>query len=283
MPRTRVSSSAPAKLPPVYTIGHSTRSFDAFADLLYAHDIRCVIDVRRLPGSNRYPHFDGPALAATLAPLGIDYLHLTALGGRRGRSLAPGETSPNGFWENASFQRYADYAMGEAFHAGLRQLQQLASDRRCTLMCAEAVWWRCHRRIIADYLLAGGRTVCHILGPGRTDPARLTPAAQVHDGVLVYPVPSPGNVSTAASPEPSSMRKRYAVGDHVSWNSEAGRVRGTIIKVHTRDTDYKGHTRHCSDADPQYEIRSDTTEHIAMHKGSALRKLASKAPVDQGR
>jgi hypothetical protein len=238
-----------------------------------------VVDVRRLPGSTRYPQYDAEALIATLPQVGIEYLHLTALGGRRGRSLAPGEHSPNGFWENASFRRYADYAMGAAFHQGFDELLALSSTRCCTLMCAEAVWWRCHRRIITDYLLAAGRTVCHIMGPGRTDPARLTPTAQAHDGVLVYPAASPGDFSTAPSPpEPLIMGKRYAVGDHVSWNSEAGRVRGTIMKVHTHDTDYKGHTRHCSEADPQYEIRSDTTDHIAMHKGSALRRLASKAP-----
>jgi uncharacterized protein (DUF488 family) len=189
MPRTRPSHRAP-DTPPVFTIGHSTRPFDEFVGLLQAHAIRCVVDVRRLPGSTRYPQYDAGALTATLPQAGIDYLHLPALGGRRGRSLAPGESSPNAFWENASFQRYADYAMGEAFHHGIAELLALADDRRCTVMCAEAVWWRCHRRIIADYLLAAGRTVCHILGPGRAEPARLTPAAQAQGNLLIYPRPS---------------------------------------------------------------------------------------------
>jgi uncharacterized protein (DUF488 family) len=176
-------------LPPVFGIGHSTHALDVFVALLQAHAIDCVVDVRRLPGSRRHPQYDGSTLAASLAPLGIGYLHLAALGGRRGRSL-PAGTSPNGFWQNASFRRYADYAMGEDFQAGLAQLLELSAHQRCTLMCAEVLWWRCHRRIIADYLLAAGRMVCHILGDGRAEPATMTPAARRVGGHLVYP-PSP--------------------------------------------------------------------------------------------
>lgn len=177
---------APTPLPPVFGIGHSTHTLEAFAALLQANAVDCVVDVRRLPGSRRFPHFDGPALAASLQPLGIDYLHLMLLGGRRGRTL-PAGASPNGFWQNASFRRYADYAMGEDFHAGLAQLLELSSQRRCTLMCAEVLWWRCHRRIIIDYLLAAGRTACHIDGHGRAEPAKMTPAARCEGNHLVYP------------------------------------------------------------------------------------------------
>jgi len=176
-------------VPPVFTLGHSTHPLEDFVALLQAHAITCVVDVRRLPGSRRYPQYDGPALASSLAPLGIDYLHLAALGGRRGRSLPTGAPSPNGFWQNASFRRYADYAMGEDFHAGLAQLLALSATQRCTLMCAEVLWWRCHRRIITDYLLAAGRTVCHIMGNGRADAATLTPAARRAGDQLVYPPP----------------------------------------------------------------------------------------------
>lgn len=172
---------------PVFTIGHSTHTLAAFADLLQAHAIGCVVDVRRLPGSRRHPQFDGPRLASELALLGIDYLHLSALGGRRGRSLPAGVSSPNGFWENASFRRYADYAMGADFHAGLAQLLELSAHQRCTLMCAEVLWWRCHRRIITDYLLAAGRMVCHIAGDGRAAPATMTPAARRAGDHLIYP------------------------------------------------------------------------------------------------
>ena len=173
--------------PPVFGIGHSTHTLGAFVALLQTHAVECVVDVRRLPGSRRFPQFDGPAQEASLQPLGIGYLHLAALGGRRGRSLPAGAPSPIGFWQNASFRRYADYAMGEDFHAGLAQLLELSSRRRCALMCAEELWWRCHRRIVADYLLAAGRTVCHIGGDGRAEPARLTPTARIEGDHLVYP------------------------------------------------------------------------------------------------
>lgn len=179
--------SAADAAPPVVDIGHSTHALDAFVALLDAHRIQCVIDVRRLPGSRRHPQFDGPALAASLASHCIGYLHLAALGGRRGRSLPQGAASPNGFWQNASFRRYADYAMGADFQAGLAQLLELSAHTRCALMCAEVLWWRCHRRIIGDYLLAAGRTVCHILGDGRAEPAAMTPAARRAGDHLVYP------------------------------------------------------------------------------------------------
>jgi uncharacterized protein (DUF488 family) len=172
--------------PPVFTIGHSTHPLEVFVGLLQAHAVACVVDVRRLPGSRRFPQYDGPALEASLAPLGIGYIHLAALGGRRGRSL-PAGSSPNGFWQNASFRRYADYAMGGDFHAGLGQLLELSSRQRCALMCAEVLWWRCHRRIITDYLLAAGRTVCHIDGNGRAGLATMTPAAERAGDHLVYP------------------------------------------------------------------------------------------------
>lgn len=178
-------------LPPIHTVGHSTRPLDEFVQLLQAHVITCIVDVRRQPGSRRYPQYDAQALAPALAALDIDYWHATALGGRRGRSLPPEQPSPNGYWENASFRRYADYALGEEFHTSLHELLARSAQQRCALMCAEAVWWRCHRRIISDYLLAAGRTVCHIIGPGRSNPARLTPGAQARGDALVYPAPPP--------------------------------------------------------------------------------------------
>lgn len=174
-------------LPPIFTIGHSTRSFEAFAGLLQAHEVACIVDVRKLPGSRRHPQFNADALADELAALGIDYVHIAALGGRRGRQLQTDAVSPNDYWTHAAFRRYADYAMTAAFADGLQQLLELAAHRRCALMCAEAVWWRCHRRIIADYLIAADRTVCHILGPGHIDPARATPSARRRGACLVYP------------------------------------------------------------------------------------------------
>jgi uncharacterized protein (DUF488 family) len=169
----------------VYTIGHSTRPIGDFIALLREAAVARLVDVRSIARSRANPQFDTEALRASLAGAGIDYVHLHALGGRRGRSgSAP---SPNRLWRNAAFRNYADYAAGNEFRAGLAQLKVLAERDCCAIMCAEAVWWRCHRRIIADYLLAEGIAVAHIMGPGRVDPATLTPGARRQpDGTLVY-------------------------------------------------------------------------------------------------
>lgn len=174
---------------PFYTIGHSTRTVEAFTDLLRASDVRLVIDVRSMPRSRTNPQFNGDSLSESLAPFQIGYVHLAALGGLRGKQT-PVESSNNGYWRVKSFRNYADYAQGPAFAAGLAELRALGAQRRCAIMCAEAVWWRCHRRLIADYLLAAGETVFHILGPGHVDPASLTPGARPRgDGLIDYPAP----------------------------------------------------------------------------------------------
>jgi uncharacterized protein (DUF488 family) len=172
---------------PFYTLGHSDRSFAEFAGLLAQAGIGLLADIRKLPGSRAHPHFDADALAGALAGLGIAYEHVAALGGLRGKAAGvPAEV--NGLWRNASFHRYADYALSPAFRDGLAHVVRQARERRCALMCSEAVWWRCHRRIVADYLIAGGETVFHIMGKGRLEPARLTPGAVVRaDGTIVYP------------------------------------------------------------------------------------------------
>ena len=132
------------------------------------------------------PQFNKDALPASLAEYQIGYEHLAKLGGLRGRQQ-PERESPNDFWQNVSFRNYADYAATEAFREGLRALSDLGGERSCAIMCAEAVWWRCHRRIIADYLLAAGERVCHILGPGHVAAAELSASAQREpDGTLVY-------------------------------------------------------------------------------------------------
>jgi uncharacterized protein (DUF488 family) len=172
-----------------FTIGHSTRSIDEFSALLREAEIELVVDVRTLPRSRRNPQFDSDVLPASLAEFGIGYTHMAELGGLRGHSPAvPSEL--NAFWKNESFHNYADYAMGSTFRSGLLMLQKAGRTHRCAVMCAEAVWWRCHRRIIADYLLAAGETVIHIMGRGRTEAARSTSAAVPGaDGALVYPLP----------------------------------------------------------------------------------------------
>jgi uncharacterized protein (DUF488 family) len=173
--------------PPFFTIGHSNRSLDEFVSLLREADIAFVVDIRTVPRSRTNPQFNKDALPAALAAHEIAYEHMAALGGLRGRTRTLA-SDVNAFWTNASFHNYADYALSEPFHAGFEQLLVAGSKQRCTVMCSEAVWWRCHRRIVADYLIAEGETVCHIMGQGRLEPARLTSGAVVRtDGTIVYP------------------------------------------------------------------------------------------------
>jgi uncharacterized protein (DUF488 family) len=172
---------------PFFTIGHSTRPIDEFVALLTTAEVKLVVDVRTVPRSRTNPQFNRDALPASLDTHGIAYEHFAALGGLRGKQP---DVSPdvNAFWENASFHNYANYALSEEFRSGLEKLRALGHATRLTVMCAESLWWRCHRRIIADYLIAAGDEVLHILGPGHTEPARMTPAARVRpDGALTYP------------------------------------------------------------------------------------------------
>jgi uncharacterized protein (DUF488 family) len=170
---------------PLFTIGHSTRTWDDFVALLESAAIGLVADVRKMPTSRANPQYDSDSLNRNLAQSGIRYEHIAQLGGLRSRQ--PAMESPNTFWKNQSFRNYADYAMTSGFRDGLDILLELGMERRCAIMCAEIVWWRCHRRIVADYLLAAGRTVFHIMGPGQIRPATLTPAAQPNpSGSLIY-------------------------------------------------------------------------------------------------
>jgi uncharacterized protein (DUF488 family) len=147
-----------------------------------------VIDVRTVPRSRTNPQYNFDVIADELRPWQIGYGQIPELGGLRGRSkTVPPEI--NGYWENQSFHNYADYALSDEFERGLEQLMSTAAVQRTAIMCAEAVWWRCHRRIIADYLLLRGRSVIHMMGEGRSDPARITPAAREREGRLVYPAP----------------------------------------------------------------------------------------------
>jgi uncharacterized protein (DUF488 family) len=174
---------------PFFTIGHSTRSIAEFAELLIRAQIRVIADIRTVPRSRANPQFDKDVLPNSLAAYQIRYEHMRELGGLRGRQRGQGP-SPNGFWENESFRNYADYALTDTFRAGLARLRALGAQDRSAMMCAEAVWWRCHRRIITDYLLAEGETVFHILGPDRVEEARITPAARAVPGSgLIYAPP----------------------------------------------------------------------------------------------
>ena len=170
---------------PFFTIGHSNRSLEAFVALLRGADIALVVDIRTVPRSRANPQFNRDTLPEALAGWQIAYDHIAALGGLRGRTRSV-PRDINGFWTNASFRNYADYALTEPFRAGLEQLLDEGHRRRCTVMCSEAVWWRCHRRIVADYLIASGESVFHIMGEGRLEPARLTPGAVVQPGGAIF-------------------------------------------------------------------------------------------------
>jgi len=153
----------------LFTIGHSTRSAENFVALLKARGVETLVDVRSFPGSRRHPQFGKDALRAMLAEAGIDYIHMVSLGGRRNtQDVAVHDTH----WRNPAFANYADYARTEPFRTGLSELEALARKRPVAIMCAEAVWWRCHRRIIADELLKDGFAVTHIMGPGRDEAAK---------------------------------------------------------------------------------------------------------------
>ncbi len=167
----------------VWTVGHSIRSWDEFVRLLWAYEIQAVADVRRLPGSRRLPQFDQDALNENLPDSGMIYRWLAELGGRR-RSH---KDSPNIGWRNVSFRAYADHLASEEFEHGLADLLALAKRKRTTLMCAEAVWWRCHRRLIADVLETRGVQVIHIMDETHAKRHEIAPPARLVNGQLTYP------------------------------------------------------------------------------------------------
>ena len=186
----------------IWTIGHSTRTIDEFISLLKANEINLLADVRTWPGSKRYPHFNKDALATSLSEQGIRYEHFPELGGKRKSK----PDSRNTAWRNASFRGYADYMETEQFQNGIERLLNIAgqgaeswavAEKRydgseavtpcaIAIMCAEAVWWRCHRSLIADYLKARGVEVLHVLGANKVDPHPYTPAARIVNGELSY-------------------------------------------------------------------------------------------------
>jgi|SRR5579862_4850724 uncharacterized protein (DUF488 family) len=171
----------------IWTIGHSTRPVAELVELLRQAEVTLLVDIRSVPRSRTNPQFNREVLPPALAAAGIAYRHLPALGGLRGRQK--GVRSSNLLWRSEAFRNYADYAASSTdFRAGLRELIDLAADRRSAIMCAEAVWWRCHRRIVSDYLIVSGLSVRHILGRGQIEAASLTPgAAPQPDGTILYP------------------------------------------------------------------------------------------------
>lgn len=170
-------------LPPILTIGHSTRPIAEFVAIVLGHGVRRLVDVRTAPGSRRNPQYGAAALAASLEAAGIGYTHIKALGGLR----KPLAQSPNAAWRNKSFRGYADHMGSPEFAAGLAELLALAQAGPVVIMCAEAVPWRCHRSLIGDALIARGVQVLDILSATQTRPHRLSPIAVIEAGEVHYP------------------------------------------------------------------------------------------------
>ncbi len=166
----------------IWTVGHSTRELTEFLEMLTTNGIEAIADVRSLPGSRKFPHFDSEALDPALGASGIGYVLIKQLGGRR--KVRP--DSPNTVWRHPAFRGYADHMETAEFREGIEMLLELAGRKRTAIMCAEAVWWRCHRSMIADYLKAAGATVEHIMGGGKNVIHPFTSPAKVIDGALVY-------------------------------------------------------------------------------------------------
>lgn len=167
----------------IWTIGHSTRTTEEFTDILNTFEIKIIADIRSLPGSNHYPHFNKEALEISLPNRNIQYIHLKNLGGRRRTK----KDSHNLGWRKDSFRGYADYMETEDFTKAINELEELAAKNRVALMCAEAVWWRCHRSMISDYLKLNGWQVIHILGINKTEEHPYTKPSKIIDGNLTYP------------------------------------------------------------------------------------------------
>jgi len=166
----------------LWTVGHSTRESEELFKALRFFEIKVLADVRSFPGSRRYPQFNKEQLKISLAAGGIEYQHFPELGGRRGAR----SDSHNIAWRNKMFRGYADYMETEEFRAGIARLLDVARTRRTAIMCAEAVWWRCHRSLISDYLKAKGVEVTHIMTAGKTEPHPFTSAARIINGELSY-------------------------------------------------------------------------------------------------
>ncbi len=166
----------------IWTIGHSTRTFGELLDMLHSFEIEMVVDIRSFPGSQKFPQFNKEILENTFPENGIEYIHLKKLGGRR--KVKP--DSKNTTWRHIAFRGYADYMETPEFKEGITELESIASGKRTAYMCSEAVWWRCHRSMVSDYLKANGWKVMHIMAPGKEEEHPYTAPARIVNGKLTY-------------------------------------------------------------------------------------------------
>lgn len=166
----------------IYTIGHSTHTIEVFLAMLQSFDIKTLVDVRRFPGSRKYPQFNQDALKESLEKNGIEYFHLEELGGRRKVS----KDSKNNTWKNVSFKGYADYMETDAFKNGVLKLEGIASNQHSVIMCSEVLWWRCHRSMISDFMKAAGWNVLHIMAVGKSQEHRYTAPARIVGNTVDY-------------------------------------------------------------------------------------------------
>lgn len=172
----------PEKRPVIYTIGHSTRTLEEFLELLFSFNIKILADIRKMPGSRKFPQYDQDALAVSLKENGIRYIYLSDLGGRRKGAAQ----SKNTVWRNKSFQAYADYMETAEFAEGAAELADLAHEQPTAMMCSEAVWWRCHRSMVSDYFKAKGWEVLHIMSKGKAQEHPYTSPAKVVGDQVFY-------------------------------------------------------------------------------------------------
>jgi uncharacterized protein (DUF488 family) len=212
----------------LYTIGHSTRALPELIGMLQDAGVTRLADVRRIPRSRRHPQFNTETLPRDLEAAGVDYIHMPALGGRR--SARRGPPSRHTLWRVEAFRNYADYAETPAFQAGLAELARLATERPTAIMCAEAVWWQCHRRLITDYMLTRGWDVVHLMSPGQRQQAVLTPGAvPQRDGTIAY----------------LDERSR----DQLPWDDATDRTDHREAADHTDNTDSREATDHTENTD----------------------------------
>ena len=172
----------------VLTIGHSNHPLERFLALLAQHEVEALVDIRRFPGSRKHPHFNRDILAAALPKAGVEYRWLEALGGRRHTQR---DESPNLGLENKGFRNYTDYMLTDEFREGMEKLLELSRKKRTAIMCAEGLFWQCHRRLVSDFLIANGVTVQHIMPNGEMRPHKLTKGAVIESGQVTYPGEKP--------------------------------------------------------------------------------------------